>query len=172
VLAERKANSRGAGQGGVRALLENPDAHLDKCRYAYAEFWLFSVQNPGGFAGLLDEGLGSGCEWIACWESGASDEGTIALAHRWRRKRRVLARFDPPRDVVTAEWDISLGCDLGLEVVDLQSWAFRDGYAGPFVERCLDKVRVGGLHTGFCVLGSVECSVAELCGLVSDGYQV
>jgi hypothetical protein len=129
------------------------------CRYVYVEFYMFPLEEGMSFEDCVRRGLGAGCTWEGCWESGALDwpaEG------RWKQRRRLLIRFCRPLTVKDAQWIGTLGFEMATEVAELQSWSFCDGVCGgavegaeEFVESCVEKISRYGMQDGYAAKGSV-----------------
>jgi hypothetical protein len=148
----------------LEELHKHGNAQLENCRYVYVEFYVFPLAEADSFEAFLRDRVGSGCAWYGCWESRPIDEKTVHISDSWKQRRRLLVRFERPINVVEAEWKGCLGCELGVQVVELDSWPFRKGYAGPFVEECVRKIddgwRADGFTPGGC--GIVKCDSADM----------
>ena len=138
-------------------------ASVEKCRYAYAEFYMFPLEEPGGFGALVEQALGGAACWIGCWESeeGLGQEHWTVAGRRGRR-RKLLIRLKEAQSVAQAQWTACLGRELTSEVAALESVSFREGHAGKFVQQCKEAVARGGALGGFVQQGAVECAQADL----------
>jgi hypothetical protein len=150
--------------GGGLTAAGAADEQLWLCRYVYAEYSMFAVAGRHGFGGLLAERIGGLGEVRGCWEeAGATSENRCrGVAEAGVVRRRVLVRLHTPVDSRHGLWVFCLDRDLGTDVVELEGFAFRSGYAGGFVSSCLARIENGGLKCGMTVYGNVWCEVAEL----------
>jgi len=131
------------------------DEYLQHCRYVYAEFCVRS-HGGGEFAHLVEKVLGTYGHWVACIETSTLDESTFGANDAWERKRKLLVRFHDPWEERKAQFMVTLGLDLGLEVIELESLPFRKGPAGEFVAERLRKIADGALRLGFSLVGKPE----------------
>jgi hypothetical protein len=136
-------------------LIGSADQYLQHTRYVYAEFCV-RAHEGGDFALLIETELGRHGFWLACIETGAVDESTVCPNEQWERKRKLLVRLKSPWEERKAQWLVTLALELGLEVTELESFAFRKGPPGGFVAACLRKIEVGAARDGFTLVGERE----------------
>jgi hypothetical protein len=137
---------RGLGTRDVaerQLLIFNPETQRKWCRYVYAEYEMFSVEESGGFEALLEAFLGKGSVRSGSWENSGAGKHD---GWDWKTKRRVLVRFDCPRLQAEVYYQMCLGRDDVLDGINVECFTFNLGNGALFVESMMEKI-VGGAET-------------------------